>query len=341
MKRGCSLMAMVLIAALLTACGGGGGPGTAESHDQAAKKRRNPWELQHLTLTLAGYEGPESAGLQMAESRGYFAEAGLGVRILFPSNAASAIGYVVGEVDDLGVAALPEVVLAKEEGAPIVAVGSLTPQPTAAMIWLENSKIHRIADLKGKVVAIPNLPSQEKLLESVLARAGLTFADVKVETVGYELVSNLVSGRADAIFGGSGNVEGAELEARGLDPVVTGVDSLGVPSYEEQVLIARTDRVAKEPQVIRGFMSALRRGTTAAIEDPEAVVRVLENEDETNPEATDKGMEAGVEATLPLLSRTGYMNPRRASRLVAWMHRQGMIDRGPPVSTLLTNRYVR
>jgi len=67
---------------------------------------------------------------------------------------------------------------------------------------------------------------------------------------------------------------------------------------------------------------------------------VIDTAYETNPELSRKEMEAGVEATLPLLSRTGYMSPGKASRLVDWMHGQGLIQREPPPAALLTNRLV-
>ena len=45
------------------------------------------------------------------------------------------------DVDDFGVTQQPQVALARKTGHPIVAVGSLISQPTAAMIWLKGSKI--------------------------------------------------------------------------------------------------------------------------------------------------------------------------------------------------------
>ncbi|HMI81275.1 MAG TPA: ABC transporter substrate-binding protein, partial [Solirubrobacterales bacterium] len=234
----------------------------------------------------------------------------------------------------------PQVVLAREKGAPIVALGSLISQPTAAMIWLRNSGVSDIADLKGKTIAIPGLPFQRDFLEVALAQGGLTLADVKVKNVGYDLVPALVSGRADAIFGGSRNLEGAVLETWGLDPVITRVQDLGIPLYDELVLIARPDRVAENPRMIRGFMSALSRGTAAAVGDRESALDSIEGSGETNIEVGRRAKEVQLEATLPLLSRSAYMNPTQASELVHWMHEQGMIQRKLPASAFLTNAYL-
>lgn len=363
MKYGWSV-AMVAVALLLASCGGGSGPDTVDSSpsgsgtvDSArststakpqaavgstAQQPKPKLKLQHLDLTLAGWEDAGSAGIVMADKNGYFADAGLEVSVLTPVTPVNSVEYVLQGFDDLGVAPLPQVVLAREKGFPIVAVGSLIPQPTAAMIWLKSSGIDGIGDLKGKTVAIPGLSFQKDLLERILARAGLTPGDVKIKTVGYGLVSSLIDGSADAVFGAAPNIEGLKLELDGRHPVITPVDDLGldVPAYEQAVVFTRKDRASDEPKTIRRFMAAVRRGTAAAVNDPGAAVDAIQAADEPNQEASRKDTEAEVEATLPLLSKTGEMSAQQARRLVAWMHRQGLIQRTPPVSSLLTNRYL-
>jgi putative hydroxymethylpyrimidine transport system substrate-binding protein len=324
------VLAVGLAVVCLTGCGGGGGTATEA-----------PKLLQPVNVTLDGWRGPQAAGILVASVRGYFAEAGLHVTILHPGAPSLSIHFVLSGADELGVTHEPEAVLARERGAPIVIVGSLIPRPTAALIWLKKSKIGGIADLKGKTIAVPGYSFQQKFLASVLAQGGLTLADVKVENAGYEAVSDLASGRADAVFGGTWNLEGAELEADGLEPVVTKVEDLGVPPYDELVVVARADRLAKEPQLVRSFMAALARGTAAALEDPEEVVKATEEYGETNPETSPKALKAQVKATLPLLSRDNHVSPSQARALVDWMHEEGMIRRKVPVSKLLTNAYLK
>lgn len=292
-----------------------------------------------LHIALDGWETPETVGILMATERGYFAKVGLEANTFAPPGPTAVIPDVVGGSDDLGVSHEPEVVLAKEEGAPIVILGSLIPQPTAALIWLGKSKIDGVAGLKGKTIGIPGLPFQESLLRAVLAKSGLTLGDVKVESVGYELVPDLVKGRVDAIFGRS-NLQGAEIEARGLDPVITPVQDLGAPAYDEIVLIARADCASEKPRMFRDFMSGLARGTAAAVDDPKRSLRALLEVEENNPETGRKAMKAQLDATLPLLSRDGRVSPARARALVDWMHGEEMITRKVLPEALFTNAYL-
>jgi putative hydroxymethylpyrimidine transport system substrate-binding protein len=325
------MSAVGVAAALLAGCGGSDGDETVDKRPQGP---REAW------ITLDWHMGAENVGILMAQERGYFDDLGIEVTVTTPAGPNLPIKYVTNRTVEFGVSHLPQLAIARERGAPIVAVASLVPRPTMAMIWLKKSGIDGIADLKGKTVAIPGLPFQEDFLQSLLRRAGLTLDDVKVKRVGYELVSALASGRADAIFGGSWNIEGAELEARGLGPVITRAQSLGIPAYDELVLMTRADVVSEDPQLVRDVVSAMARGTAAAVEHPESVVRLIEKSGERDLRLTRKATEAETTKTLPLLSETGYMDRGQASDLLDWMQEQGFLQRALPTSALFTNGYL-
>jgi putative hydroxymethylpyrimidine transport system substrate-binding protein len=328
-----AVVAAVIVTLIVSGCGGQGEAETGATGSEASRPIRN------VTVTLNGYDGPENVGILMAQKMGYFADARLSASILSPVLPARPVQYVVTRQDDLGVVQEPQLVLAKAKKAPVIGVGSLVNRATAAMIWLKKSRIGSIADLKGKTVGIPGVPFQEDFLANVLERNGVAPDDVEVKNVGYGLVPALVDGRVDAIFGGSWNLEGVELESRGLKPVVTRLQSLGFPPYDEFTVIARKDRVAKEPDLIRDFMAAAARGTAAAVADPQAAVEAIEEASLGGPELSRETLEAEVAETLPLLSKSGYMYPQEAILLVDWMHEEGMIENFPTPTQLLTNDF--
>ncbi|HWJ42072.1 MAG TPA: ABC transporter substrate-binding protein [Solirubrobacterales bacterium] len=293
---GRGLLAVAVAVLLLAGCGGRTGADTgAEFH--------RPLKIRELAMTLDGYYGPQNVAVLMAANEGYFNDLGLYVSANTPLSPVRPIPYVVTGIDDIGISHQPEVELTRREGAPIATLGPLVEGPTAAMIWLEKSKVGGIAGLEGKTIGIPGLAFQGRLLGRILARAGLTLGDVEVEKLGYDLVPALVAGRVDAIFGGSANLEGVELEARGMEPVITPVESLGVPSYDELVVIARDDLVEEEPDLVRDFMSALYRGSAAAVEDPRAALEAIEASTNPNPDIGRRALRAELDATLPLLAQ--------------------------------------
>jgi len=320
-----------MLAALVGIAGCGGA-----TEAETTTETRAPG-MREMDITVDGLASPENLGVLMAQRREYTLQNELDVFLHYPVSPLVPLQYVArGEVD-LAVAHEPQVVMAEERGLPVVAVASLVSEPTAAMIWLKRSKIGDVGDLKGKTIAIPGLAYEKALLENVLEQAGLTLNDVKVERVGFELVPALTSGRADAIFGGSWNVEGVELEALGVRPEVTRVQDLGVPNYDELVLVTRRDRLSRDPQLIRDYIAVMLHGAESAIEDPKAAANlVAARVGEPNRAAIAKE----TDATLPMLSTSGYLDPDQASELVDWMHEEALIEEKPALSDFLTNDYL-
>jgi putative hydroxymethylpyrimidine transport system substrate-binding protein len=318
-----------LIALSLGGCGGG------EAADTA---RAAP--LETVLVTLDGNINAANIGLRIAQKRGYFEDEGFEVSATDPSQPGQAVPFVAGADDEFGIVQEPQVVMAGAKDAPVVAVGSVISQPTNALIWLKRSKIRSIADLKGKSIALPGIPYQKQFLKVILAKAGLTLEDVKLRSIQYRLLRALLSGRVDAIFGASWNVEGEALKAQGEEPVIRRVQDFGIPDYEELVVIAYADRVRREPETVRSFMSALSRGIAEAEQNPKATAKLILEDSEHNPLIGPKAIGASVDATLPLLSRDQAIDLGKAKGLIAWMHKQGMIENEPAVAGLFTNEFL-
>jgi ABC-type nitrate/sulfonate/bicarbonate transport system substrate-binding protein len=277
----------------------------------------------------------------LAADNGYFSEVGFEAETGSPVGPNRPTSYVADGVTELGVTQLPQLLVARDNGMPLVAVGSLVPQSTAAMIWLKRSNIDGLADLKGKTIAIPGVSFQEGLLEAVLRHAGLSPDDVTIKPVGYDLLSALLGGKADAIFGGSWNIEGAALEAQGVKPVVKPVKDLGVPAYDELVMFTRSDFLAENPEWVHKTLDAVIRGVAAEHEDPLAAAKVVEQSFESSPELGPSETQAAIEATVPLLTTTGgRIDGVQVSDLAKWMYEEGLIRRNPSVSEVFTNDYL-
>jgi putative hydroxymethylpyrimidine transport system substrate-binding protein len=290
-----------------------------------------------LSLTLDFYPNPDHAGIYMAQKLGYFEDAGLDVSIHTPADPAAPIKLLAAGRTDLAISYEPEVLLAREQGLDVVAVGAIVDRPLTSLIWLKKSGIKGVAGLRGKTIATAGIPYQDAYLKTILARAELTPADVNAVNVGYGLLPALVGGRAQAMLGGFLNVEGVDLRLRGKDPVVTPVDRLGVPTYDELVLVANRKRLEEDPQKVRLFLGALARGTAAAIESPGATTKALLA---ANSDLDPKLTRAEVEATLPLLSKSGQMNPAEWRAFIAWMRRNELISGRPATAEVLSDEYL-
>ncbi|MBK5232672.1 MAG: ABC transporter substrate-binding protein [Thermoleophilia bacterium] len=279
-------------------------------------------ETEAFSLALDWYPNPDHAGIFTAKDAGFFEDAGLDVSIDSPTDPSLPIKLVAAGKADLAVSYEPEVLLAREQGLDVVAVGSVVNQPLTSMMWLKKSKIKRVADLKGKTVSTAGIPYQDAYLKTILARAGLTENQVTKVGVGQGLLPSIVSGKAQATLGPYWNIEGVDLKLSGQKPVINPVNKLGVPTYDELVIVAQGQRVAEDPDSIRLFMSALARGTAQAVAKPNATTdTILKANDGLDPKVTA----AQVKTTLPLLAQKskddlfGYMNPADWQNFINWM----------------------
>jgi putative hydroxymethylpyrimidine transport system substrate-binding protein len=322
-------VALLALALGLTACG-------EKSEDVSG-------ERQPLSLTLDFYPNPDHAGIYMAQKLGYFEDAGLDVSVHTPADPAAPIKLLAAGQTDLAISYEPEVLLAQEQDLDVLAVGALVNRPLTSMIWLKKSGIKGIGDLRGKTIATAGIPYQDAYLKTILGRANLSPSDVKAVNVGFGLLPAILGGRAQAMLGGFSNVEGVDLRLRGSDPVITPVDKLGVPSYDELVLVAQRKRLEEDPQEFRLFLAALARGTAAAAKDPQAATKALL---EANPDLDPKLTKAEVATTLPLLSPPleghpyGYMDPAAWAEFTGWMRDNGLISSLPPAGSVLSNAYL-
>ena len=301
-------------------------------------------EAEPLSLTLDFYPNPDHAGIYMAEKLGYFEEAGLDVTIQTPADPAAPMKQVAAGRTDLAISYEPEVAIAHDNGLGVLAIGALVNRPLTSMIWLGKSGIKGVADLKGKTVAYAGIPYQEAFLKTILGRVDLSLDDVKAVNVGFGLLPALLGGSADAMLGGFLNVEGVDLRRRGKNPVVTPVDRLGVPTYDELVLVANREALEAEPEKYELFIAALERGTDAAVERPGAATKAILG---ANPGLDPKLTEAEIKATLPLLGARapgqpyGYMDAEEWRTFAGWMRDNGLIGSLPEPGELLSNDYLR
>jgi len=309
-------------------CGGG--------DDATTGSPSNP---QPFTLDLDWYVNPDHAGIYSAIDQGYFKQVGLDVQPQVPSDPSAPIKEVAAGRADLAVSYEPEVLLAADKGLDVEAVAAVVAEPLTSLISLPRGGIASAGDLSGKTVGTAGIPYQSDYLRTIEEAAGLPSSSVREVNVGLNLLPALIGGKVDAILGGFRNIEGVDLQQRDLGPRIVPLDQLGVPTYDELVLVARSSTVDEHPGAIRAFISALARGTAYAIGHPqEAANAVLQAGKGLDPTQT----RAEVDATLPLLAGQqgrpyGYLDPAQWQAYAAWMAQHGLISSAPSTDDVVTN----
>jgi putative hydroxymethylpyrimidine transport system substrate-binding protein len=295
---------------------------------------------QHkLDLALDWFPNPDHVAIYEAQHEGYFADVGLKVQPRTPSDPAAPIKEVAAGRVDAAISYEPEVFLAREQGLPVVAIAALVQRPLTSLLAIQKKGIRSVNDLRGKRVGTAGIPYQSAYLKTILERARVPTSSVKETNVGTSLLPAMLAGKVDATLGGFWNVEGVELRQRGKRPTIIPVDRLGVPPYDELVLVANADKLDDKRDDLRLFIGALARGADEARKDPAGAAQALQA---ANPDLKRKLTRTSVRLTVPALfppsgKPWGYLDPRQWRNYGAWMFGRRLLDTRPNSHAALTN----
>ncbi len=311
MKRRSLIAALTTISALaLAACG--------EKHEVVSGSGSSV----PFTLMLDWVPNADHAGIYEAMSNGAFAQAGLNVHVQVPTDPATPLQLLAEGKVDAAISYEPELLLARDKGLALVSVAAVVQKPLTSIISLAKKRITSASALRGKTVGDAGIAYQHAYLDTILAQAGVPAGKVKAINVGANLVPAMLSGRVDATLGGFWNYEAIQLRQRGKHANVIRVDQVGVPTYNELVLVMRRSTIEKQPDVVRRFVQAIGRGYEAVRQNPATGVDALVT---ANPGLDQKLQSASVRATVPVFFPSqsgrpwGWQDPTQWNAYGQWM----------------------
>ena len=302
MKR--LIVLLPILSLLLAACG--------EKKESITASSRS---TQSLTLMLDWFPNADHVGIYQAMASGYFGEAGLDVHLQVPSNPASPLQLLAAGKVDAAISYEPELMLARNRGLALVSVAALVQEPLTSIVSLGSKQITSPRQLRGKRVGDAGIAYQHAYLETILAHAGVPAASVREIDVGANLVPAMLSGRVDATLGAYWNYEAIQLRRMGKRPNVIRMDQVGVPTYDELVLVVRQSTLVSHPDEVRRLAQALGRGYESVRSDPASGVANLIR---ANSGLDPKFQTAAVNATLPAFFPSDASNPWGWQDGVAW-----------------------
>lgn len=223
------------------------------------------------TLVLDFRPNAVHAGIYAASERGFIADEGIDLEIEEPSSTADGAKLLTAGRADYAVLDINDFGIARRRGTDIVAVAAVVQRPLASVIAIDREAVRTPADLAGKAVGVTGVPSDDAVLDTVLAQGGLEPAEVERQTVGFGAVALLASGQLDAATA-FWNAEGVELRQQGILTREFRVDAFGAPRYPELVLAAPADAVGDGPadpgSDICGLLRGLEAGYDVIADDP-------------------------------------------------------------------------
>jgi putative hydroxymethylpyrimidine transport system substrate-binding protein len=327
-------IALALIAVLMLAgCG------------EKAEPSASAGKTETLRVMLDWYPNADHAGLYAAQASGEYERAGLDVEFVPPPDAAAPLKLVEAGRVDLAISYEPDVLLARDQGADVVAVGALVQKPLTSLMSLGDKAITDPKQLANKTVGTAGIPYQSAYLKTILDKAGVNPDSVKEVNVGFKLTQAMLSKKVDATIGAFWNVEGIQLAQAGRKPHILRMEDVGVPTYDELVLTAARDALNETTgSKVRRFLQATARGYEMVKEDPSKGVEALLD---ANRDLDRRLTEASVRATVPVFFPEdaerpfGWQEPAQWAAYEKWMRANDLLKPPAPGERApLTNEFL-
>lgn len=295
-----------------------------------------------VSILLDWYPNTDHAGLYAAVARGDFRAAGVSPTISVPSNPDAALEEVAAGKADFAVSYEPDVLLARAQGIPVVAVMALVDRPLNTILSLASSHITTAADLRGKRIGITGVPSDHAVVQAVLEYAHLPPSSVTVVNVGYNLLPALLHHRVDAVEGVYWTWEAVQLQLQGYRTNVLHLEDVGVPTYDELVLVTSDRLVRTDPSLVRRVVQAVQQGYAYAAAHPVAAgTDLLRETHGLSPRLVRASLRLLAPAFDSGVPTVGYMSPQAWTAYMRWMVHDRLLSHPVAIAGALTDAFLR
>lgn len=224
-----------------------------------------------IRLPMGYLPSVQYAPFYVADSRGYFAEEGLEIEFdyAFETDGVALVGG--GELP-FSLASGEQVLLARQEGLPVVYIMGWWQGYPVAVATLADSGIDSLADLRDRRVGIPLLGGASYIGYAALLEAnGMAVEDTRLDVIGFTQVEALRAGTVEAAVVYANN-EPVVLESAGLEVRVFRVDDY--VSLASNGILTNEAILRENPELARRMIRATLRGLADTLDDPQAAFEI-------------------------------------------------------------------
>lgn len=231
-----------------------------------------PQARQKASVRLAWVYDMAEVGLFVAKDEGAFKRNGFDMTIEPGGFGLDPIKLVASGTNDFGVAGGGNLLLARAQGVPVVAIGAEFQDTPVGFIVRADSPIQSFADFRGRRVGIQTGTDTDVLYRALLHANGMTSADVREVPIQFD-AGPFATGRIDVLPGYVTN-QPITLRGNGIATRVVSAQSQGLRYYGN--VYFTTERMIQEhPDRVRAFMAAARQGWERALADKNSAIAAV------------------------------------------------------------------
>jgi NitT/TauT family transport system substrate-binding protein len=318
---------VVLLGALVTACGAGASTGAGSE------------ALVHVKVPLGYIPNIQFAPLYVAIEKGYFREAGIEVEFDY-SFETDAVALVGADELQFAVVSGEQVLLARAQGLPVVYVAAWYQKYPVAVVSKADQGILEPADLKGAQIGLPGLYGANYIgLEALLFSAGLSDTDVTLDSIGYNQVEALATDQEQAVSVYTTN-EPVQLRSQGYD-----LNEIRVADHVQLAsngLITNEKTIAENPDLVSKMVESLLQGLVDTIVNPDEAYEMSKEHVPNLAEANEIVQKEVLARSIDLWKalRPGYSDAQAWTNMQDTLLKMGLLEEALELDKAFTNDFV-
>lgn len=297
-----------------------------------------------ITIALDWTPNTNHTGIYVAKELGYFEEMGIEIEII-EALESGAEAVVASGTAQFGISfqdyLVPAFSAKEEERLPITAIAAIIQHNTSGIISPESLDITSPKKLAGHTYATWELPIEQAIIKQVMLNDGASFSDV-------ELIPQYVENLQGAFESGIDSVwiyygwDGINAELNGLNTNFFYFKDYGEElDYYSPVIIANNDYIAKNEELTKDFLSAVKKGYEYCVSNPKEAAKILATANEgMDLSLCIESQEWLSDKYIDDADEWGVIEANRWNSFFDWVYENGLCEEKIPTNFGFTNKYL-
>lgn len=289
-----------------------------------------------ITQVMNWFAEPEQGGQFAAQANGDYAAVGLAATTLQGGPQVSDITLVASGKDTFGMASADTILLARQQGIPVVAIFSAFQVDPQVLIWHAKSGIKRFSDMNGHPVYVSGSAPYWKYISTkykLTKSQQMTYTGSLVPFVH----------DAKAVIQGYVTEEPLTLKNDHVPISFQLVANSGFDPYQN-LMFTTEQEIQQHPDVVAAFVKASQKGWYEYLSNPSSGNKLILQD---SPDYSSAQLSYAVTKETPLIEGgeaathgIGYMSKQRWALLASQMVHVGMLPKGFDASSAFTDKFI-
>ena len=298
-------------------------------------------ELTKVTVILDYVPNTNHTGMYVALDKGYYAEEGLDVTIIEPTDGATNTLIAMG-TGTFGITYQEDLTLAKASAdpLPIKAIAALIQHNTSGFVTLADTGITSPSQWEGLTYAGWGGIGEEAVVKAVMARSGADFTKISMvisDGLGFESLGRTCDlmwffEAWDLVQAEMNGVKLNYVACRDLDERL---------DYYTPIIVTSEKLIESDPALIEAFLRATEKGYYFAMEDPDAAAEILYRyAPDYDPEMLKISQEYLADKYMEDADQWGEMKDSVWDNYTDFMVEYGVMEESVPAAECYTNEFL-